>query len=99
MTSIDHPVVSRDADKSLARLVFFSFVLTFAAARVLVLLIMTQKLPDFFLHVGGTHVHHLNYGIFMSFIKRSKNSKSNPKRPPIRGFSDFQVIKSLYERR
>jgi len=22
-------------------------------------------MPDFFLHLGGTHVHHLNYGIFL----------------------------------
>jgi hypothetical protein len=26
---------------------------------------MTKKVPDFFLNVGRTHVHHLNYGIFM----------------------------------
>lgn len=25
---------------------------------------MAKVLPDLFLHVGGTHVHHLNYGIF-----------------------------------
>ena len=23
------------------------------------------RMPDLFLHVGGTHVHHLNYGIFL----------------------------------
>ena len=26
---------------------------------------MTRHMPDLFLHVGGTHVHHLNYGIFL----------------------------------
>jgi len=26
---------------------------------------MSRRLPDLFLHVGGTHVHHLNYGIFL----------------------------------
>lgn len=52
-------------NKRLARLVFFTFILTFVAARVLVFLIMSQKLPDLFLQVGGTHVHHLNYGIFL----------------------------------
>jgi hypothetical protein len=31
----------------------------------LVLLIMARRLPDLYLHVGGTHVHHLNYGIFV----------------------------------
>ncbi|MEO6787982.1 MAG: hypothetical protein ABI318_17800 [Chthoniobacteraceae bacterium] len=48
-----------------ARLVFFVFTLTFIASRVLVILIMTKRIPDFFLHLGGTHVHHLNYGIFL----------------------------------
>ncbi|PYI78933.1 MAG: hypothetical protein DMF04_01605 [Verrucomicrobia bacterium] len=26
---------------------------------------MARRLPDLFLHLGGTHVHHLNYGIFL----------------------------------
>jgi len=26
---------------------------------------MAKKVPDLFLHMGGTHVHHLNYGIFL----------------------------------
>ena len=55
----------RDRISHLARLVLACFLLTFAAARVLVLLIMTHRIPDLFLHVGGTHVHHLNYGIFL----------------------------------
>lgn len=49
----------------LARLVLATFVLTFVAARVLVLLIMTHRIPDLFVHFGDTHVHHLNYGIFL----------------------------------
>ena len=51
--------------RRLARVTFVSFLLTFIASRVLVILIMTRKLPDLFLHVGGTHVHHLNYGIIL----------------------------------
>ncbi|MHB8915486.1 MAG: hypothetical protein ACYC4K_06695 [Thiobacillus sp.] len=51
--------------KALARLVFFTFLLTFISARILVILIMSRRLPDFFLHIGGTHIHHLNYGIFL----------------------------------
>jgi len=51
--------------RHLARIVFFSFLLTFIASRVLVILIMTRRIPDLFLHTGETHVHHLNYGIFM----------------------------------
>jgi len=51
--------------RRLARIVFFTFVLVFTTSRVLVILIMTRKIPDLFLHVGQTHVHHLNYGIFL----------------------------------
>jgi glucose dehydrogenase len=51
--------------RRLARIVFFTFVLVFTASRVLVILIMTRKIPDLFLNVGQTHVHHLNYGIFL----------------------------------
>ena len=55
--------------RRLARIVFTTFLLTFIASRVLVILIMERRLPDFFLHLGGTHVHHLNYGIFiLSFL-------------------------------
>ena len=46
-------------------MVFSTFLLTFIASRILVILIMTKKMPDLFLHMGGTHVHHLNYGIFL----------------------------------
>ena len=49
----------------LARLVLTVFLLTFLLARIIVLLIMTRRMPDLFLYVGGTHVHHLNYGIFL----------------------------------
>jgi hypothetical protein len=51
--------------RHLARLTFVTFLFTFIAARVLVILIMTRKIPDLFLHLGQTHIHHLNYGIFL----------------------------------
>ena len=51
--------------KHLARTVFTTFLLAFIASRVLVILIMAKVVPDMFLHMGGTHVHHLNYGIFL----------------------------------
>jgi hypothetical protein len=51
--------------RHLARLTFLAFLLTFVASRTLVILIMTRSMPDLFLHTGGTHVHHLNYGIFL----------------------------------
>jgi hypothetical protein len=49
----------------IARVILVWFVLTFIASRAMVILIMTRRVPDMFLHVGGTHVHHLNYGIFL----------------------------------
>jgi hypothetical protein len=58
-----HPAVS--PGRHLARIVFTTFLLTFIASRMLVILIMARKVPDLFLHMGGTHVHHLNYGIFL----------------------------------
>src|SRR5256885_16926663 len=51
--------------RHLARLAFLAFLLTFVASRTLVILIMARRMPDLFLHLGGTHVHHLNYGIFL----------------------------------
>lgn len=49
----------------LARLVLVTFILTFIVVRVLVFLIMSRRIPDLYLHLGETHVHHLNYGIFL----------------------------------
>ncbi len=49
----------------LARLVLFTFLLTFIASRIVVFLIMSRRMPDLYLYLGGTHIHHLNYGIFL----------------------------------
>jgi hypothetical protein len=49
----------------LARPILVSFLFTFIAARVLVFLIVARRIPDLYLHLGGTHIHHLNYGIFL----------------------------------
>ena len=51
--------------RPLARLALGSFLAVFIASRVLVILIMTRTIPDLFVHVRGTHLHHLNYGIFL----------------------------------
>lgn len=51
--------------RRLALRVLAAFVLTFIGARTIVYLIMTHTLPDLYLYVGATHVHHLNYGIFL----------------------------------
>ena len=60
--STHHPAATR---QSLARSTLLAFILTFILTRVLVFLIMARRLPDLYVHLGGTHVHHLNYGIFL----------------------------------
>jgi hypothetical protein len=57
------PVTSERA--RLARRALFGFILTFIAARTVVLLIMTRRMPNLYFFLHGTHVHHLNYGIFL----------------------------------
>ena len=59
------PVPELPTSRHLARRVLFAFLVTFMVSRVAVFLIMARKIPDVFLHLGGTHVHHLNYGIFL----------------------------------
>jgi len=49
----------------LARLALFAFILTFIAARIMVILIMARRVPNLYFFLRGTHVHHLNYGIFL----------------------------------
>jgi hypothetical protein len=51
--------------RRLARPILVAFLFTFMAARVLVFLIVSRRIPDVYLNLGGTHVHHLNYGIFL----------------------------------
>lgn len=61
----DIPGQEQRSKTVLARLAFFAFLLTFMLARIVVFLIMSRRLPDLYLFVGGTHIHHLNYGIFL----------------------------------
>jgi hypothetical protein len=49
----------------LARRALFGFIITFIAARIVVLLIMSNRMPNLYFFMHGTHVHHLNYGIFL----------------------------------
>ncbi len=49
----------------LARRALFGFILTFLVARADVFLIMSHQIPNGYFFLGQTHVHHLNYGIFL----------------------------------
>jgi len=51
--------------RPLARLVLLSLLLTFISARLITILIALQRMPNIYLHVRDTHIHHLNYGIFL----------------------------------
>jgi hypothetical protein len=66
MARLSNPNALDRADKTLlARTAFFVLLLTFMLARIVVFLIMSRRIPDLYLYLGGTHVHHLNYGIFL----------------------------------
>jgi len=49
----------------LAQRAFFGFVVTFILSRSVVFLIMSHHIPNLYCFLQGTHVHHLNYGIFL----------------------------------
>ncbi len=67
-TEIIHPyepVHHRATPNRLARRALFSFLLTFIISRATVFLIMSGTVPNMYFFLSGTHVHHLNYGIFL----------------------------------
>lgn len=54
-----------DSTTHLARVTLLTFLLTFMIARIIVFLVMSRTIPPFYLYIKGTHIHHLNYGIFL----------------------------------
>jgi hypothetical protein len=59
------PVATTATTNKLARIILAAFLPTFMLARVIVFLIMSRTIPDLYLHFKGTHLHHLNFGIFL----------------------------------
>jgi hypothetical protein len=59
------PTPARPTPHELARRALFAFLLTFILARTVVFLIMARQIPNFYFFLHDTHVHHLNYGIFL----------------------------------
>jgi len=49
----------------LARRALFGFIMTFIISRMMVFLIMSGQVANMYFFLHGTHVHHLNYGIFL----------------------------------
>jgi hypothetical protein len=60
-----HPTIHRETAHRLARITLFGFIVTFILSRMFVFLIMAQLIHNFYFFMGRTHVHHLNYGIFL----------------------------------
>ena len=60
----EHPIHRATAHR-LARRALFGFLVTFLLARIFVFLIMAKLMPNLYFFLQGTHVHHLNYGIFL----------------------------------
>lgn len=60
-----HPLIHRETAHRLARITLFGFIVTFILSRMFVFLIMAQLIHNFYFFLGKTHVHHLNYGIFL----------------------------------
>jgi hypothetical protein len=64
MLNAEH-VKRRETANRLARRALFSFIVTFILSRICVFLIMSDEMPNLYFFLHGTHVHHLNYGIFL----------------------------------
>jgi hypothetical protein len=64
MLTAEH-AIRRETAHKLARRALFGFIVTFVLARIFVFLIMAKEMPNLYFFVRGTHVHHLNYGIFL----------------------------------
>ena len=63
--ALEHSPMPRAQAHKLARMALFGFIVTFVIARACVFLIMSHRMPNLYLFMQGTHVHHLNYGIFL----------------------------------
>jgi hypothetical protein len=77
----EHPI-PRETAHRLARYALFSFIVTFVLARVFVFLIMADEMPNLYFFLHGTHVHHLNYGIFLMATACSAARRAGRRKSP-----------------
>jgi len=56
------------SSKRIIGLVVFSFLITFAASRLVVYLVLGHFLPNLFLTVKGVHIHHFTYGVVILVV-------------------------------
>jgi len=59
------PLTECPSTHELARRALLAFTVTFVLARITVFLIMARAIPNMYFFLSSTHVHHLNYGIFL----------------------------------
>jgi hypothetical protein len=71
----------------LARRILVSFLVTFAVSRALVLLMSSGLLPDIYLRMGDTHVHHLAFGIVLIAMVGAGLILLRPEGPGLRAAS------------
>lgn len=51
------------SNRKITALIIFSFLATFAVARLFVYLVLGHLFPNFFLTIRGVHIHHFTYGV------------------------------------
>jgi len=64
-TKTTHELRQISLSHHLARRILASFLITFAISRTMVLLMSSGTLPDIYVRMGDTHVHHLAFGIIL----------------------------------
>ena len=57
------PELQSPSNQRITALIIFSFLATFAVARLFVYLVLGHFLPNFFLNIRGVHIHHFTYGV------------------------------------
>ncbi|MBI5728657.1 MAG: hypothetical protein HY983_00190 [Candidatus Magasanikbacteria bacterium] len=58
-------ILETSANRKIIATVLFSFLATFLVSRLTVYLVLGHLLPNFFLEVGGVHIHHFTYGVIL----------------------------------
>jgi hypothetical protein len=65
---MSHLDIHSPSTRKLIVIITSSFLVTFAAARLFVYLVLGHLMPDFFLTIKGVHIHHFTYGVFILAI-------------------------------
>lgn len=70
--------------KNVPLVILLSFLITFLTSRLIVYLMVADKVPEVYMFIKGVHVHHLNYGILiLAFVGAYCLLKKNYSKPNI----------------